>query len=169
MNLDDAQKQKVAGWLNEGLKLSEIQSRLARDLGVQLSYLEVRLLIDDLKLKPKDIERPKQAAPVVGAGKPSADSAGRTAPGLEEGEEPEEQPALGGAKGVSVTVDHVARPGALVSGKVKFSDGKTADWYLDQFGRLGVTPAEQGYKPSQADVLAFQAELEKQMAKLGAL
>jgi hypothetical protein len=28
MNLDDAQRQKVAAWINEGLKLSDIQKRL---------------------------------------------------------------------------------------------------------------------------------------------
>ena len=66
-----------------------------------------------------------------------------------------------------VNVDQVTRPGALVSGKVTFSDGQTADWYLDQMGRLGVVAKQQGYKPSQADLMAFQAELQNELARQG--
>ncbi len=68
---------------------------------------------------------------------------------------------------VSVGVDQIARPGAIVSGKVTFSDGQTADWYLDQTGRLGVVPKQTGYKPSQADVQDFQITLQQEIAKLG--
>ena len=69
--------------------------------------------------------------------------------------------------GVSVAVYLVPRPGSLVSGKVKFSDGKAAEWYLDQMGRLGLAPKEQGYKPSQEDLMEFQTELQNELAKLG--
>jgi hypothetical protein len=68
---------------------------------------------------------------------------------------------------VSVTVAEITRPGAVVSGSVTFSDGKRAEWYLDQFGRLGVVPSEQGYKPPPADMPAFQRALEGELAKLG--
>ena len=68
---------------------------------------------------------------------------------------------------VSVTVDELVRPGAIVSGKVTFSDGQTADWYLDQTGRLGVVPKQPGYKPSQVDVQDFQIALQQEVAKLG--
>jgi hypothetical protein len=68
---------------------------------------------------------------------------------------------------VSVTVDTVARPGALVSGGVRFSDGQTGTWYMDQMGRLGVAPTQQGYKPNAADVQAFQDALETELSKLG--
>jgi hypothetical protein len=72
-----------------------------------------------------------------------------------------------GAGGVSVTVDQLARPGAIVSGKVTFSDGQSADWYLDQAGRLGVVPKQQGYKPPAADVQEFQLALQNELAKMG--
>ena len=65
MNLNDTQRQTVAGWVAEGLKLSEVQNRLAADLGVRMTYMEVRLLVDDLKLKLKDPEVPKPAVPVA--------------------------------------------------------------------------------------------------------
>jgi hypothetical protein len=68
---------------------------------------------------------------------------------------------------VSVTLDQIARPGTMISGKVTFSDGNTAEWYLDQMGRLGVVPAVKGYKPSQQDVQTFQMELQRQLQKMG--
>ena len=64
-------------------------------------------------------------------------------------------------------VDQIARPGAIVSGKVTFSDGQKAEWYLDQTGRLGVLPAQQGYKPSAADVQEFQMALQEQLQRMG--
>ena len=75
-------------------------------------------------------------------------------------------PTAGGGK-VTVTVDQITRPGSIVSGKVTFSDGQVADWYLDQMGRLGVVPKQQGYKPSAADVQDFQIVLQQEVAKLG--
>jgi hypothetical protein len=155
MNLDEAQRQKVAAWIAGGAKLSEIQTRLAAKLGLKFTYMEVRLLVDDLKLTPKDPEPPKVAAPVAEAAKPAD----------KKNPPPTEPPGTKG--GVSVTVDQLARPGAIVSGKVTFSDGQAADWYLDQTGRLGVVPKQQGYKPSAADVQQFQVALQNEVAKLG--
>src|SRR6266542_1781444 len=70
MNLDDRQKKAVAGWIAEGLRLSEIQSRLNSEFGVSLTYMEVRLLVDDLKLLPKDpppkVDKPLVAPPTQG-------------------------------------------------------------------------------------------------------
>ena len=164
MNLDEAQRQQVAKWIEEGLKLSEIQSKLASQFGVRMTYMEVRFLIDDLKLKPKDKEPPP--APVL----PKATGAGTGAPGKQPVPLPDEEADFAdepGGANVSVSVDQVTRPGALVSGKVTFSDGQSADWYLDQTGRLGVVAKQQGYKPSQTDLMAFQAELQNQLAKMG--
>ncbi|MEW6302550.1 MAG: hypothetical protein AB1705_03710 [Verrucomicrobiota bacterium] len=158
MNLDEAQKDKVRAWLEQGLKLSEIQNKLASDLDVHLTYMEVRFLIDDLKLKPKDPE-PPAPPPVM----PAADA---TKPGAPAGE-PAKEPPASAPGGVSVKVDQVTRPGALASGKVTFSDGQTAEWYLDQFGRLGLSPAKQGYKPSQDDVMEFQMALQNELARMG--
>ena len=64
MNLDEAQKQHGAGWIREGLKLSDIQKRLESELGVKLTYMEVRFLVDDLKLVPKDIEPATEKLPL---------------------------------------------------------------------------------------------------------
>ena len=156
MNLDESQRKKVAAWIADGATLSEIQTRLISEFGLKLTYMEVRFLVDDLKLTPKDPEPPKVAAPVAEAAKPTDK---KSTP-------PPAGPA-GATGGVSVTVDHLARPGAIVSGKVTFSDGQQADWYLDQTGRLGVVTKQQGYKPSASDVQQFQAALQSEIARMG--
>jgi hypothetical protein len=165
MNLDESQRKKVTEWIGQGLKLSEIQGRLGSELGLTMTYMEVRLLVDDLKLTPKDVERPKTPQtglatppapgnpPATAASKPIADTSAA-------------EPAPAGG-GVSVSVDQLTRPGALVSGKVTFSDGNRADWYLDQTGRLGLSPQQPGYRPPPADVQQFQSALESELSKLG--
>jgi hypothetical protein len=155
MNLSEEQRQRVSAWILEGAKLSEIQNRLLSEFKLKFTYMEVRFLVDDLKLTPKDPEPPKVVAP------PATTPAKLTV---------EKNPAPEGtlpASGVSVSVDQIAKPGAVVSGKVTFSDGQTADWYLDQTGRLGVVPKQAGYKPSAADVQDFQLALQQEVAKLG--
>ena len=152
MNLDDAQRKKVAEWIAQGLKLSEIQTRIVSELGLQMTYMDVRLLVDDLKLMPKDIDRPKNLVSTVATPSSSA---------------PVPVNSSGQPGAVSMSVDQVARPGAMVSGKVTFTDGKGADWYFDQTGRLGLLPQEQGYRPSAADLQQFQAALDSELSKMG--
>ena len=160
MKLDDNQRQAVAKWIADGAKLSEIQNRLASEFGVKLTYMEARFLVDDLKLTPKDPEPPK----VVAA--PAATSPLTTTP-VPADEIPVADEVLPPASNVVVSVDQITRPGALISGKVNFSDGQIADWYLDQSGRLGVVPKVAGYKPTAADVQQFQLALQQEVAKLG--
>jgi hypothetical protein len=152
MNLNEAQRQRVTAWILEGAKLSEIQDRLAKEFALRLTYMEVRLLVDDLKLTPKDPEPPPATAPEQKAAPVAPVAPAAAAP-------------AGGQ--VAVTVDQITRPGAVISGKVAFSDGQTADWHLDQTGRLGYVPKQQGYKPSPADVQQFQLALQQEVAKLG--
>jgi len=154
MNLTEEQRQRVTAWILQGAKLSEVQNRLAQEFGLRLTYIETRFLVDDLKLTPKDPEPPKTE-------KPQAAEAKKTA---EEKKSPADAAKPGG---VSVTVDQIARPGALVSGKVTFTDGQKADWYLDQTGRLGVVPAQQGYKPPASDVQEFQMALQEELQRMG--
>jgi hypothetical protein len=161
MNLDETQRQAVSKWISEGAKLSEIQNRLAAEFSIKLTYMEARFLVDDLKLTPKDPEPPKVVEP------PAAVKPLTTTP-VPAGEIPgagEVLPPAGG--NVSVSVDQITKPGAMISGKVNFSDGQIADWYLDQSGRLGVVPKQAGYKPSAEDVKDFQLALQQEVAKLG--
>lgn len=161
MNLDEAQRQKVSEWIKQGLKLSEIQNRLASELEVRMTYMEVRLLVDDLKLTPKDIEPAKPVAALGGnvgtAAKPATTGKPGAAPG----------PTPAAAGSLSVSVDQLTRPGALVSGKVTFKDGNRAEWYLDQTGRLGLVPEKAGYRPPATEVQEFQMALETELSKIG--
>jgi hypothetical protein len=160
MKLDESQRLAVAKWIADGAKLAEIQNRLAAEFGLKLTYMEARFLVDDLKLTPKDPEPAKAVKPPAAA-KPLA-----TAP-VPADELAGADEVLPPASKVSVTVDQITKPGTVISGKVTFSDGQTADWYLDQTGRLGVVPKVQGYKPSAADVQEFQLALQREVAKLG--
>lgn len=162
MNLTEAQQKTVTEWVAAGLKLAEVQNRIGEEFGLRMTYMEVRFLVDDLKLRLKDPEPPKQVAPpppppVSPEATPAETSATTDVPAQEAG-------ALGQ---VVVVVDKIARPGTMVSGGVTFSDGAVADWYLDQTGRLGVVPKVQGYKPTPTDVQQFQAALEREMTKMG--
>lgn len=183
MKLDETQMARVREWIDQGLKVADIQNRLVNEFDIRLTYMEARFLLDDLQLRPKD-PPPAPKPPAAPAGGPSG-VGGLGGAGAVSGKGPALPPgatALTGPTGipltttpmpgqsagkVSVSVDNLARPGALVSGKVTFSDGQQADWQMDQYGRLGVAPRTMGYKPTQADVASFQAELEAAMARLG--
>ena len=169
MNLTDDQKQKVTSWIHEGLKLSEIQSRLQTDLGLQLTYMEVRFLVDDLRLVPKDPPAPPPTPVLPPA---STSKTGPSAPPDDDDVEPTEAELMpgsapAGTTKVSVTVDKLAVPGAIVSGSVTFSDGKTAQWYLDEMGRLGVAAKEKGYRPLPQDMQTFQLQLQRELQRMG--
>jgi len=165
MNLDDAQKKAVASWIADGLKLSDIQKRLATEFGLNLTYMDVRFLVDDLKLIPKDVPKVEKnlALPTPPQNQQSPSASAEPVPDLAE----DESPAPVGTGKVSLSVDTVARPGTLVSGSVTFSDSQGGVWYLDQMGRLGIGPKQQGYKPSAADLQAFQQALETELSKIG--
>lgn len=138
MSLTDDQKAAISKWIEAGATLSEIQKRLKEEFQISLTYLETRLLADDLKLALKEPERPSEAPPL-----------------------PSRETAKAAAGKVSVTIDQITRAGAMISGRVTFSDGQKAEWYLDQTGRLGLNPSTAGYRPSKQDVMDFQLELEK--------
>jgi hypothetical protein len=159
VQLTDEQKQKVSAWIAEGQKLSEIQQRIGDEFAIRLTYMEARLLVDDLKLTPLDPVEP--AAPPAPA--PAVPPVG--APAQASPLAPDASAAPGGK--VSVKVDEIMRPGSIVSGSVTFSDGGTAVWYLDQTGRLGLAPATEGYRPPPADVPEFQQLLDRELQRMG--
>ena len=166
MNLSDSQKSQVAAWLRDGAKLAEVQKRIETEFGLRLTYMEVKFLVSDLQVLPKDTEAEKPApAPPAPSPAPAPAPAAAGQPAAPTGfSDPDE---VLPASGVKVSIDQLARPGALVSGNVTFSDGKSASWYLDQMGRLGVAPKDKGYRPSQADMQQFQMTLEQELARQG--
>jgi hypothetical protein len=135
----------VARWIGEGASLADVQRRLKDDCGVGLTYMDVRFLVDDLQQQLKEQPKPSEAVDRLAAAKQEGESERQGVP----------------SGGVRVTMDAVTRASALASGKVTFSDGETADWMLDQTGRLGLNPTKPGYRPSEADIMAFQQELQR--------
>jgi hypothetical protein len=53
MNLNDAQQKTVAEWVAGGMKLAEVQTRIASEFGLQLTYME-RNFIGDGCLEPEN-------------------------------------------------------------------------------------------------------------------
>ncbi len=149
MNLTDEQKSTVAGWVEEGLELGLIQNRIKQEFGVSLTYMELRFLLDDLKVMPKNRTEAEEKA------KPAEEP---------EVLDPEPGPASGS---VRLTIDQITKPSALLSGKVTFSDGQRAEWMLDQMGRLSLNPDTPGYRPTREDVMAFQMELQNMARRQG--
>lgn len=168
MNMTDACRSAVAGWIKEKLSVGRIQALLGSEFDIDLTYMEVHMLLDDLKLTP---DSPSSFSPLVAVPDPSPNGAAdQTAPPAGAGREnaaapPGKTPPKPGC--VRVKADEIARPGAMVSGSVVFSDGQRAAWVVDQMGRMGVIPDKKGYKPSQADLQDFQVALETELAKLG--
>jgi len=125
----------------EGASMSDLQGHLKEDFGHSLTYMDTRFLILDLGIEL--IEETK-AVPVE-----------------------EEKPAPVPTGFVNTTMDSLTLPGALVSGKVTFSDGETAVWMLDQSGRPGLDPDTPDYRPTAEDIQAFQTQLRDLIQKSG--
>ena len=155
MNLTDQQKEAVKNWVAEGRGVSEIQRLLSSEFGIDMMYIDVRFLIDDIGAQiPSSGENAadsaQEASPVDAEG-PQSGSAG-------ENEAQAENPGESSG-GVRVTVSPIQRPGAVMSGDVVFSDGGMAEWVLDNSGRLGLNPSTPGYTPPQSDLPEFQQKL----------
>lgn len=172
MDLSNEQKVQVTAWVKDGHSLSEIQSRLKQEFGLSLTFMEVRFLIDDLDLSLKDdsaAEKKPDAGPgaldeaVSGA---DSDGAGTTGE-MDAGDDWQQPDSIPGGGRVSVDVDRIQRPGAVMSGNVTFSDGERMGWQLDQMGRLGLIPGKEGYRPSDSDLAQFQSALQAELQKQG--
>ncbi len=189
MPLTPAQKETVAAWVAAGDNLSAVQKKLSEQFKISMTYRDVRFLVDDLGLELKnaapkadasDVSKtPAAAAPVPPAHPAATDNvdhpgatndedeipAGEDYPAADEAPLPE--PAPTGPSTLTLEIDRLIRPGAMVSGDVTFSDGVTGKWALDQQGRLMLDTGQKGYQPSHVDIQAFQRELQKQLQRQG--
>lgn len=141
--LTPEQKEALHLWASEGATISDLQSRLKEQFSLSISYMDARFLVLDLGLQLQDKKKEEEKKP----------------------EEPALAPLPTGK--VTTTMDHIALPGALVSGRVTFSDGETGIWMLDQTGRPGLDPDKPGYRPSQEDIMEFQTQLRDLIQKSG--
>lgn len=194
MSLTPEQKAAVSSWIAAGDNLSTVQKKLSEQFKIALTYRDVRFLVDDLNLELKD-PAPKVDASDVTKAAPAAPRPAAPAPekkgmldklkekvglggsGHDDEDElpnedfPEEEPLPeappAGPGGVTIEVDRLVRPGAVISGTVTFSDGVSGKWALDQYGRLMLDTGQPGYKPSAPDVQEFQRELQTALQRQG--
>jgi hypothetical protein len=120
-------------WAEQGARLADIQKNMREEMNLSLTYMDTRLVILDLgiTLAEDKIETASSEAPlnILATGK------------------------------TTVTVDSVTLPGAIISGRVSFSDGESAVWMLDQMGRPSIDPNNPNYQPTQDDIIEFQKQL----------
>lgn len=131
--LSEDQVATIRKWAEEGATLSDIQLRMKDEFNLSATYMDTRFVILDLNIELKEEKKEEPVAETKGAPVPTGE--------------------------VTVTIDTIALPGAMVSGKATFSDGETAVWMIDPTGRPRLDPDTIGYKPSQEDILEFQTQL----------
>ena len=150
MNLSDEQKAVVSQWVSEGESIAKIQNLLKEHFDLGLTYMDVRFLVDDLGVVYKDSNE---------IAEDTEDKDSETETATEENNE---------TGGVIVDVDAVIRPGSLVSGNVRFSDGVALGWQLTSTGQLGLIPGDDPeYRPSNEDLQAFQTQLQEVLKEKG--
>ena len=161
MKLTEDQIATVKSWMESGEDLGTIQKKIHENFDLNLTFLETRFLLSDLKLEfaeeEEEEEDNEEPAPITDQEQDAVN---------DNSENPSEEQG-GGSSSVSVSVDSIAQPQCIISGKVTFSDGKAASWHFDQMSQLGLKPDEEGYTPSQEDVAVFQVELRKVLATQG--
>ena len=166
MKLSEEQQAKVREWAAQGASLNDIHKRIVQELGVAMTYMEARLLVADLEVSLKDKNPPAAPKPPEPALAPQPDGAlEEDGADLEDDFADLEAPQPAGS--LTVSLDAIANPRTLASGRVTFSDGAGGNWYIDEMGRLGLDLDKPGYRPSEADVRAFQRELQTALQRAG--
>jgi hypothetical protein len=148
MSLTDSQKTAVSTWIADGKSLADVQGLLREEFSISMTYMEVRFLVDDLDIAFAEPE--PEATEEVDA----------------QAETPELVETPAGA--VTVDVDPIPRPGALVNGSVVFSDGVSLGWQLSSTGQLGLIPGDDpDYRPNPEDLQNFQDQLQEVLRQKG--
>ena len=176
MKLTEDQITTIKSWIESGDDLGKIQNQINESFDINLTYLETRFLLSDLKieLNENEEEDDDEQEPVDEPSAEIQDSDNVT----ENTEDPEQEETPSGdpekeetesaqPTNINVSVDSITQPQCVISGKVTFSDGQLASWWFDQVGQLGLNPDQEGYTPSPEDVAVFQVELRKVLAEQG--
>ena len=135
----DELKKSIVKLLNEGHSLSDIQTILDEKYNEKMTFMELRILASELEDVDWTKGEPKDEEPEADEEKDKSaeDTDGQTV----------------------VEISKLQRPGIALSGSVKFASGASADWVLDQMGRLGFEKSVG--KPTEEDLKEFQEELQR--------
>ena len=149
-------KQFIADKTAEVMSLTAIQDALSVQ-GVKIRFMELRLLAAEIESVLAKKEADKAAAEAPAPEEKKAEEAPAPAPAETAAPAPDGAAKVRGA--TTVSVSPIQRPGFAMSGSVSFGSGVTADWYVDQTGRLGLDNASG--QPDEQDIQEFQIELRK--------
>ncbi|MCK5845263.1 MAG: hypothetical protein KAG97_11190 [Victivallales bacterium] len=141
-------KKIIAGLLEEGKTLDEVQKALDSEHNEKMTFFELKMLaaeLEDFDWGAQEEEEPVEEPEESPDGKPNPEG-------------PTGQPGA-----TVVEVSKLTRPGIALSGSVKFASGASADWVLDQQGRLAFEKSEG--EPTQDDLKEFQEELRAQLGR----
>ncbi|MFA6717308.1 MAG: hypothetical protein WCS27_18150 [Victivallaceae bacterium] len=148
-------KKFMAQKLGEGLSLAEIQKLIEEKFNKRMTFLDIRLMASALDT----VDWEKEAA------REKAEEEAEAEKDQETTDKPEKDTA--GQKGKCVVeLSKLVKPGAVAHGSVKFPSGVSGNWALDQMGRLGME--KNTGEPTEADLKAFQKELQKLFSRGGA-
>ena len=174
----------IAAQLNAGVSLSDVQTKLAQEYGVKMTYFELRMLAMGLAVDWEKQDKPKPAAappaPAVSAPpqEAAADGDGADDTGFDD-DEPEDVPEAEAVEDTEdddgettpgetkIVLDETPHPGAALSGTAVFASGASGKWALARNGRLGFEADEGSADPDENDWQLFQAELQKTLQSLG--
>lgn len=151
-------KQFIADKTAAGMSLTAIQDALSAQ-GVKIRFMELRLLAAEIESVLEKKEAEKAAAATPAPEEKKAEEAPASAPAEPASPAPDGAAKVRGA--TTVSVSPIQRPGFAMSGSVSFGSGVTADWYVDQTGRLGLDNASG--QPDEQDIQEFQIELRKEL------
>jgi hypothetical protein len=134
---EDIQK-LIAKLLDEGHSLSDIQTILNKEHGEKMTFMDLRIMASEIESIDwtKD-EEPEEEPDKDEKESDTQDNEGKTV----------------------VEISKLQRPGVALSGSVKFASGASADWVLDQMGRLGFEKTDG--EPTKEDLKEFQEELQR--------
>ncbi len=134
-SLSDDQIATLRKWAEDGLDLNGIQKALTEQMGIHMTFMDMRFLLLDLGI---ELRSPAAEASATDSSAPEA-------------------PAAAPSGQLKVTVDEVKQPGVFLSGQVTFPTGARATWLIDARGSVSWEPILG--EPSEDDLNAFQKEL----------
>ncbi len=157
--MENAETRKiVSAMLAEGAGLSEIQTRLASEHQIKLTFLDLKLIVSEIEgaasSLDKNSKQQDKSDDAINGKKQQVEHLDDEDAGAVNAEIMDEGATV-------VEMDKLLKPGTAISGNVKFASGAKADWAIDHYGRFTLHNAVG--KPTQDDLALFQEELRKKL------
>lgn len=167
MMISDEQRNAVKEWVMAGDSLADVQRKLKSEYELTMTYMDVRLLVLEIGAEVQEEPEPEPAPKPPAPPPPPAPPSAPPRPGPWKTPDAELEDDGGAEPNVSLSIDRLVVPGAMVSGEVTFTDGTKARWMIDNQGRFGLQPEVEGYHPTDEDLRMFQLELRAELKRKG--